>query len=65
MWVDIGPSSLKAQENVLGTDVVCTDQLAVAFNYLRPAPHHQLVVGRAFFYFCFGVTITMTYRVLP
>ena len=31
---DIEPSSLKAQNNVLNTDVVCADKLAVAVNDL-------------------------------
>ena len=33
---DVEPSSLKAQNNVLGTDVVCTEQLAVTVNDLCP-----------------------------
>ena len=33
---DIEPSSLEAQSNVLGTDVVCTEQLAEAVNDLCP-----------------------------
>ena len=34
---DMLASSLKAQNNVFDTDIVCTDQLAVAVNDLRPA----------------------------